>query len=79
METLAHDMSSLFAQLGLPADAAAIDSFIAAHNPLPSAVALVDAPFWSSGQAAFLQESLLDDSDWAVVIDDLNERLRGNV
>jgi hypothetical protein len=77
MEAPLHHMSHLFAQLGLPSDAAAIDGFIAAHSPLPSAVLLSEAPFWTAGQAAFLQEGMLNDADWAEVIDALNGELRG--
>ena len=29
-----HTMSNLFEQLGLPADSASIDNFIAAHRPI---------------------------------------------
>lgn len=77
METPVHDMSHLFAQLGLPSGEEAIDRFIASHSPLPSAVLLSEAPFWTAGQAAFLQEGLLVDADWAEVIDALNGELRG--
>ena len=45
MEAPLHHMTHLFAQLGLPSDAAAIDEFIAAHSPLPSSVLLSEAPF----------------------------------
>jgi hypothetical protein len=75
METLPHDMRNLFAQLGLPDDAAAIERFIATHGPLRADVPLAEAPFWSPAQAAFLRESLLVDADWAEAIDLLNEEL----
>ena len=70
-----HDMASLFAQLGLPADASGMDSFIASHGPLPAGMLLHEAPFWTHAQADFLQEGLLEDSDWAEAIDALNEML----
>lgn len=70
-----HTMSDLFAQLGLPADPTAIDDFVAAHRPLESNVALYRAPFWTSSQRSFLKEEIIDDADWAVVIDELNARL----
>jgi hypothetical protein len=76
MEQQRHDLASLFAQLGLPGDAAAIESFIAAHRPLPDEVALAEAPFWTPAQAAFLIEELQADADWAEVIDELNTDLR---
>jgi hypothetical protein len=77
MEAPVHDMNHLFAQLGLPADSGAIDRFIASHGPLPPAMLLFEAPFWTAGQAAFLREGLLVDADWAQVIDALNGELRG--
>lgn len=76
MEAPLHDMNNLFAQLGLPSDGPAIDRFITTHSPLPSAVPLPDAPFWSPSQAAFLREGTLVDADWAEVIDELNADLR---
>jgi hypothetical protein len=75
MEYRMHDMASLFAQLGLPADPAEMDGFIAAHGPLPAGMLLHDAPFWTRAQAAFLREGVLEDSDWAEIIDVLNEQL----
>lgn len=71
-----HNLSDLFAQLGLPSDAAAIESFISAHSPLPEAIRLHEAPFWTPAQAAFLREEFLDDADWAEAVDELNVRLR---
>ena len=40
MQAQLHTMNNLFAQLGLPADEAAIESFIATHRPLDSGTAL---------------------------------------
>ncbi|MBL8484851.1 MAG: DUF2789 domain-containing protein [Rhodocyclaceae bacterium] len=77
MESQLHTMSNLFAQLGLASDAAAIDGFIETHSPLAADVLLADAAFWSPNQATFLREEILDDADWAEVIDELNSRLRG--
>jgi len=70
-----HTLSNLFDQLGLPAEPAAIDDFIAAHRPLGNGVALYRAPFWSATQRAFLKEEIIEDADWAGVIDELNVRL----
>lgn len=78
METPVHSMSSLFAQLGLAADKSAIERFIDTHAPLREEVTLADAPFWSPGQAAFLREAILEDADWAEVIDELNAELRAS-
>lgn len=77
METPIHGMAHLFDQLGLPSDAVAIDQFIASHSPLPSAVRLAEAAFWTTAQAEFLREGMLVDADWADVIDALNEGLCG--
>lgn len=76
MEKSQHTLSELFAQLGLPADAAAIETFIAAHAPLPHQMVLADAPFWSPVQAGFLREELTDDADWAELVDQLDACLR---
>jgi hypothetical protein len=75
MEAHLHTLSNLFAQLGLPSEPAAVDSFIAAHRPLDQAVALYRAPFWNASQRAFLKEEIIEDADWAGVIDELNARL----
>lgn len=75
METPLHSLNSLFAQLGLPSDDAAIERFIASHSPLPENVQLPDAPFWTPSQAALLREELSEDADWAPVVDQLNVRL----
>ncbi|MFZ2853067.1 MAG: DUF2789 domain-containing protein [Rhodocyclaceae bacterium] len=75
MDANLHSMGNLFAQLGLPAEPAAIDDFIATHRPLDQGVALYRAPFWSSTQRDFLKEEIIEDADWAGVIDELNVRL----
>ena len=72
-----HPLSELFEQLGLEASEAAIEAFIERHSPLPSDVALADAPFWSENQQRFLSESLAEDADWAEAVDHLDARLRG--
>ena len=76
MEAAVHTLSHLFAQLGLPADGAEVGHFIDRHGPLPAGLALAEAPFWTSAQAAFLREEILDDADWAEAIDELDSRLR---
>lgn len=76
MDTSFHRFDELFAQLGLPGDAASITRFIATHGPLPGGVRLEDAPFWSPAQARLLREELAGDADWAEVIDRLNLALR---
>lgn len=75
MEASLHTMSNLFAQLGLPDGPAVIDEFIAAHRPIGNGTALHRASFWTPAQRAFLQEEIIEDADWAGVIDELNARL----
>lgn len=77
MELLRHDLHDLFLQLGLPTACEEIDAFIARHRPLPPAVELAAAPFWSPAQAAFLGEQAAWDADWAERVDQLNLMLRG--
>lgn len=69
-------LADLFAQLGLDADDAAQRAFIAAHAPLPANLPLPDAPFWTPAQATFLREALLEDAEWAEVVDELDALLR---
>ena len=57
------------------APATTIEEFIASHGPLPEDVALYRAPFWTASQRAFLKEEIIEDADWAGVIDELNARL----
>jgi hypothetical protein len=76
MDANLHTMSNLFAQLGLPADPAAIEEFISRHRPLGNEVALYRASFWTASQRSFLKEEIIEDADWAGVIDELNGRLR---
>ncbi len=77
MGRLLHDMSSLFAQLGQASDARSIRRFIESKCPLGNAVLLHEASFWSASQANFLREALLDDAEWASIIDALNSELHG--
>ena len=76
MEPTVHAFSDLFAQLGLPNDAASIGAFIASHAPLPERVRLEEAAFWTPAQAQLLREERIDDADWAIVVDQLNLALR---
>ncbi len=75
MEQSVHPFAELFAQLGLPCDEASIRAFIAEHSPLPGAVRLEEAPFWSPAQSQLLREERLDDADWITTIDQLNVAL----
>lgn len=76
MEQPVHPLQELFKQLGLPDDAAEIDRFIAAHTPLAEDVTLANATFWTPAQSTFLREEILDDADWAEIVDHLNIALR---
>ena len=76
MDMSQHTLNSLFAQLGLPSEAAAIESFVRTHSPLPPAMCLSEASFWTPSQAGFLREEILKDADWAEVVDGLNQQLR---
>lgn len=74
MDTREIRMTNLFLQLGLPAEEDAIAAFFL-HNQLPLQVALADAPIWNEGQRQFLREAISNDSEWALVVDALNESL----
>lgn len=76
MDLTDHSLKSLFAQLGLPNSKGEIDAFIERHSPLPGAVRLADAPFWTAGQAAFLREEINEDAEWAELVDQLDALLR---
>ncbi len=71
-----HRFSELFAQLGLPAEEGGIREFLAKHTPLAADILLADAPFWTPAQASLLREEILEDADWAEVVDQLNVALR---
>jgi hypothetical protein len=66
----------LFLQLGLDNEEDAIESFIEEHKGLPQSTRLEDAKFWSQSQATFIRSSLLEDAEWAELIDQLSNRLR---
>ncbi|AIR89021.1 DUF2789 domain-containing protein [Pseudomonas cremoricolorata] len=75
MDTSTRTYPELFMQLGLDNNLLEIERFIATHSPLDNDVKLVDAPFWSASQRAFLKENYLADSDWILIIDQLNKAL----
>lgn len=76
MDASYHHFCELFAQLGLPAEEPQVRAFIESHAPLPDAVALADAPFWSTAQATLLRETWAADADWAPLVDRLDVALR---
>ncbi len=75
MEPSIHSLNHLFAQLGLPSDQPSVENFIKTHSPLATDILLAEAAFWTPTQAAFLREEILNDADWAEVIDQLNAKL----
>ncbi len=75
MESITHDMSSLFQQLGLNSDPQDIESFIKSHSPLNKNTKLEHASFWSVSQAQLLHQLIKEDSDWAIVVEQLNNQM----
>jgi len=75
MDTSSHTMQALFAQLGLSNSDTAIENFIQ-NNHLPANIPLANAAFWSAGQAQFIREAIVEDADWAEVVDHLDAQLR---
>lgn len=76
MEPPVHNLQSLFKQLGLPDDPDSINQFVAVHSPLKGDLKLADAFFWTDSQRQFLREGILEDADWAEVVDELDVLLR---
>lgn len=74
MELPNQDLAGLFEQLGLSSTPEDMDKFFATHTLSPD-TRLVDAPFWTPAQSAFLKEQFLKDAEWAPVVDELNARL----
>ncbi len=76
MDTSSHNISALFAQLGLPNNSDEIEGFIESHRSLRKTEDLSAADFWNESQASFLREAIAEDSDWAEIVDQLDARLR---
>ncbi len=76
MENPIHSLPSLFKQLGLSDDPVDIEKFIATHSPLKPELHLAEAFFWTKSQSQFLRDEILEDADWAEVVDQLNVLLR---
>lgn len=76
MDTTPHNLSTLFDQLGLPSDPAAIKTFIHWHRPLDPRTPLHQASWWTAAQAEFLAQAIAEDSDWAEQADALDALLR---
>ena len=62
----------LFSQLGLANSPAAIELYIRTHQ-LPAH--MHEAPFWNKAQRSLLISHLVQDDDWAIWIDELNQQL----
>lgn len=69
-----YTMQTLFEQLGLPSRTEQIDAFIEAHD-LKQHERIEHAAFWSPAQASFVEESIREDSDWVVLVDQLDAQL----
>jgi Protein of unknown function (DUF2789) len=64
----------LFSQLGLANSPAAIELYVRTHQ-LPAGLSLHDAPFWNKAQRSLLISHLVQDDDWAIWVDELNQQL----
>ncbi|CAD9196416.1 MAG: DUF2789 family protein [Acinetobacter bohemicus] len=67
-------LALLFSQLGLANSPAAIELYVRTHQ-LPAHQNLHDASFWNKSQRDFLISHLVQDDDWAMWIDELNQQL----
>lgn len=74
MDTSAHGLRGLFAQLGLENSEQAMADFIRQHR-LSAQQTIQDAPFWNTAQAGFIRESMRQDAEWCDAIDKLNTLL----
>ena len=70
-----YTLPDLFKQLGLPADTASIDAFIAQHSGICKQCGLPDAPIWTDIQRNFLREAVAQDSEWAMTSETLTGML----
>lgn len=75
MDATHHPFHELFEQLGLPSSESEIRDFIRRHRPLAGDVSITEASFWTPAQSSLLQQLLLQDADWAEVVDQLNVAL----
>jgi Protein of unknown function (DUF2789) len=76
MDTSNHNnMAVLFEQLGLSSGAEQMTKFLQEHR-LFEHQRIEQADYWTPSQAAFLQQAIADDSDWAELVDHLDAALR---
>jgi hypothetical protein len=76
METSAHDLNALFAQLGLDNSDDAIEAFLRKQPRLSQVTLLHEASLWTPAQAAFLKEAVEDDADWVDAVNHLDTLMR---
>ena len=67
-------LALLFSQLGLANSPAAIELYVRTHQ-LTANQNLHDAAFWNKSQRDFLISHLVQDDDWSMWIDELNQQL----
>ncbi|MCW8108236.1 DUF2789 domain-containing protein [Alteromonas ponticola] len=75
MYTHQPTMQDLFEQLGLDSSDESIEKFIEKHRGLNDSRHIEEAPFWNASQSEFLKRELIEDAEWAEVIDQLNVQL----
>ncbi|NRA56347.1 MAG: DUF2789 domain-containing protein [Gammaproteobacteria bacterium] len=76
MDTSDHNnMTVLFEQLGLAGSNEQINKFLSEHR-LFEHQRIEQADYWTPSQAAFLQQAIAEDSDWAELVDHLDAALR---
>lgn len=75
MDTVKHNLTNLFLQLGLSTENNDIATFIKS-NHIDDEIALEDAAFWSEAQSQFIRESRANDADWSEMVDELDTLLR---
>ncbi|WDD97701.1 MULTISPECIES: DUF2789 domain-containing protein [Thalassomonas] len=76
MDRSNHTLACLFAQLGLDNKDTCINDFINKNKGIPADVHLANAGFWNPAQADFLTQAIVEDSDWAEIVDSLDNLLR---
>ena len=75
MDTVKHNLTNLFLQLGLDAENQEIETFVKNHS-LDDGVVLEEATFWTEAQSQFIKESRANDADWSDMVDELDTLLR---
>lgn len=71
-----HQLSSLFKQLGMAHDTAAIENFINDNSVVPDGTEIHELQCWSRSQTNFLQQAITEDAEWCIGVDQLNTVLR---